>query len=66
MNEDDRDCIDGLTEVAAATTALQAVVLELLGDHLATCVANAIDEGGPTAQATIDEATAAVARLVRS
>ena len=66
MIDDDRYCIDVITQVAAATKALQAVALELLGSHLGSCVREAIDAGGPEAQHKIDEATEAVARLVRS
>lgn len=66
MIEDDRYCIDVITQVAAATKALQAVALELLGDHLSSCVASAIDAGGPEGQAKIDEATAAISRLMKS
>ena len=66
MVEDDRYCIDVITQVSAATKALQAVALELLANHLGSCVRDAIDAGGPEAQEKIDEATAAVARLVRS
>ena len=66
MIEDDRYCIDVITQVSAATKALQAVALELLGSHLSSCVREAIDAGGPEAQVKIDEATEAVARLVRS
>jgi DNA-binding FrmR family transcriptional regulator len=66
MVSDDRYCIDILTQVAAATRALQAVALELLDDHLRHCVAQAIEGGGPDAEAKISEASDAVARLVRS
>jgi DNA-binding FrmR family transcriptional regulator len=66
MVVDDRYCIDILTQVSAATKALQAVALELLEDHLSHCVAQAIEGGDPDAQAKITEATNAVARLVRS
>lgn len=66
MIEDDRYCIDVITQISAATKALQAVALELLGSHLGSCVRDAIDAGGPGAQQKIDEATEAVARLVRS
>lgn len=66
MIQDDRDCIDILTQISAATKALQAVALELMGDHLSTCVSEAIEAGGPGAQEKISEATAAMARLVRS
>ena len=66
MVDQDAYCIDVLTQVAAATKALQAVALQLLDDHLAHCVRDAIDAGGPDADAKVAEATAAIARLVRS
>jgi DNA-binding FrmR family transcriptional regulator len=66
MVDEEAYCIDVLTQIAAATKALQAVALELLDGHLSTCVADAIAEGGPGAQDKISEASAAVARLVRS
>src|SRR5947199_6306229 len=66
MVDEDVYCIDVLTQVAAATKALQAVALALLGDHLAHCVADAVAEGGPQAQAKLTEASAAIERLVRS
>jgi DNA-binding FrmR family transcriptional regulator len=66
MVEEDVYCIDVLTQVSAATKALQAVALELLDGHLNTCVADAIGKGGPAAHNKIAEASAAVARLVRS
>ena len=46
MVEDDKYCIDILTQVAAATKALQSVALGLLEEHLSHCVAGAIAEGG--------------------
>jgi DNA-binding FrmR family transcriptional regulator len=66
MVEDDRYCIDVLEQVSAATRALQSVALELLDDHLAHCVADAVTAGGDEAGAKLDEASAAIARLVRS
>lgn len=66
MVQSDSYCIDVLTQVSAATRALQAVALELLDDHLAHCVAAAAREGGPVADAKIKEASDAIARLVRS
>lgn len=66
MVEADTYCIDVLTQVSAATKALQAVALELLEDHMAHCVAEAIGQGGDTADAMVKEASAAIARLVRS
>jgi CsoR family transcriptional regulator, copper-sensing transcriptional repressor len=66
MVEDDAYCIDVLTQVSASTKALQAVALQLLEDHLGHCVTHAIESGGPEADAKVREASAAIARLVRS
>ena len=66
MVDEDAYCIDVLTQVSAATKALQAVALELLDDHLGHCVRDAINAGGPDADAKVAEATAAIARLVKS
>jgi DNA-binding FrmR family transcriptional regulator len=59
-------CIDVLTQVSAATRALESVALLLLEDHLKHCVTTAVAEGGTVATEKIDEATAAIARFVRS
>ncbi len=66
MVEEDTYCIDVLTQVSAATKALQSVALLLLQDHLGHCVAGAIAEGGDAATDKLEEATEAIARLVRS
>ena len=66
MVEEDAYCIDVLTQVSAATKALQAVALELLDDHLGHCVRDAVAAGGPGADDKVAEASAAIARLVRS
>jgi DNA-binding FrmR family transcriptional regulator len=66
MVENEAYCIDVLTQVAAATKALQAVALELLEDHLSHCVADATRVGGEEAEAKVREASDAIARLVRS
>lgn len=66
MVDEDKYCIDILTQIAASTKALQAVALELLEDHLGHCVTNAIATGGPDAEDKIREASAAIGRLVRS
>ncbi|MHB8669663.1 MAG: metal-sensitive transcriptional regulator [Acidimicrobiales bacterium] len=66
MIEEDRYCIDVLTQVSAATKALQSVALSLLDEHLGHCVREAINAGGPEAEAKVAEASAAIARLVRS
>jgi DNA-binding FrmR family transcriptional regulator len=66
MVEEDAYCIDVLTQISAATKALQAVALELLEDHLGHCVTNAIEAGGPEAGEKVREASAAIGRLVKS
>ncbi len=66
MVDDDRYCIDILDQISAITRAMQQVSLGLLHDHLEHCVAGAVHAGGPQAQEKIDEAIAAIARLVRS
>jgi CsoR family transcriptional regulator, copper-sensing transcriptional repressor len=66
MVEEDRYCVDVLDQVAAVTRALQAVALTLVDDHLTHCVADAVASGGAAARAKIDEASAAIGRLVRS
>src|SRR5215468_3983722 len=66
MIEQDKYCIDILTQVAAATRALQSVALGLLDEHLSHCVTQAAAEGGDTAAVKVREASDAIARLVRS
>ncbi len=66
MVEDDTYCIDVLTQISAATRALQGVALALLQDHLAHCVHDAMLAGGEEADAKIREANEAIRRLVRS
>ena len=66
MVGEDSYCIDVLTQVSAATKALQAVALALLEDHLSHCVREAAARGGPDADAKLHEAAEAIARLVRS
>ena len=66
MIDEDKYCIDVLTQVSATTKALEAVALKLLEDHLAHCVVDAARAGGPGAELKVKEATDAIARLVRS
>ena len=65
MVEEEQYCIDILTQVSAMTKALQAVSLHQLDDHLAHCVRDAVATG-EDADAKLAEASAAIARLVRS
>ena len=66
MVDEDKYCIDILTQVSAATKALEAVALSLLSDHLSHCVTEASAEGGEVAAEKVREANEAIARLVRS
>ena len=66
MVEDDKYCIDILTQVSAVTSALQSVALGLLEDHLGHCVTQATQEGGDVAEQKVREASQAIARLVKS
>jgi DNA-binding FrmR family transcriptional regulator len=65
MVEEEKYCIDILTQISALTSALEAVAIGLLDDHLKHCVLDAARLGGPEADAKIAEATQAIARLVR-
>ena len=66
MVDEDAYCIDVLTQVSAATKALQAVALKLMDEHLSHCVADAAAKGGKVADQKIAEASAAIARLVKA
>lgn len=66
MVEEDKYCIDILTQVSAVTRALQSVAIGLLEEHLGHCVAGAVAEGGDGGSAKVKEASDAIARLVRS
>lgn len=65
MVEQDKYCIDVLTQVSAVTRALQCVALALLEDHMRHCLGPA-GAGGAEHDAKLKEASAAIARLVRS
>jgi CsoR family transcriptional regulator, copper-sensing transcriptional repressor len=66
MVDEDTYCIDVLTQVSAATRALQGVALQLLEGHLSHCVADATATGGEVAEEKLREAHRAIERLVRS
>lgn len=66
MVDQDVYCIDILTQVAAATKALETVALGLLDEHLRHCVTDAVRAGGEEADVKLTEASDAIARLVRS
>lgn len=66
MIDEDKYCIDVLTQISAVNSALQSVALGLLEEHLGHCVTRAAADGGAEAEQKLAEATAAIARLVRS
>lgn len=66
MVEEDKYCIDILTQISALTSALENVALGLLDDHLRHCVLHAAHAGGDEAQIKLAEASAAITRLVKS
>jgi DNA-binding FrmR family transcriptional regulator len=65
--DDDTYCIDVLTQVSAATKALQSVAVQLLDDHLRHCVASAVQsDDRAESERIITEASRAIERLVKS
>lgn len=66
MIEEDKYCIDVLTQISAVNSAMRSVALNLLDEHLNHCVTRAVAEGGGEADEKLAEASAAIARLVRS
>lgn len=66
MVEDEVYCIDVLTQIGAATKALDRVALELLSDHTNHCVRGALERGGSEADEKVDELVAAVERFSRT
>ena len=66
MVDEEAYCIDILTQVSAATKALETVALSLLDEHLRHCVTDAAKISDAAAAEKLDEASQAIARLVRS
>jgi DNA-binding FrmR family transcriptional regulator len=67
MVEDDRYCIDILTQVAAVNTALESLAYKLLDDHVRHCVAGALASGdSDDVTEKIEELLAAVQRFART
>jgi DNA-binding FrmR family transcriptional regulator len=66
MVEEDAYCIDVLTQVSAATKALQSMAVVLLEEHLRHCVSDAVALGGEEADRLVTEASQAIERLVKS
>ncbi len=66
MVDEEQYCIDILTQVSAVTRALQSLSLALLDEHMEHCVVEAVRQGGDEQEAKLKEASAAIARLVKS
>lgn len=67
MVEDDTYCIEVLTQVSAATRALQSVAVQLVDEHLRHCVAHAVDsDDAAESERILTEASRAIERLVKS
>jgi DNA-binding FrmR family transcriptional regulator len=66
MVEEDEYCIDILTQISAASSALKKVSLALLEDHLRHCVADASARSGAVREGKVIEATDAIERLLKS
>ena len=66
MVDDEAYCVDVLTQVTAVTKALEGVSLKLLADHINHCVRDAVESGGPDADAKVEELLTAVERFART
>ena len=66
MVDEEKYCIDILTQISALKSALDGVAMGLLDDHMQHCVLDAARSGGPEGEEKLKEASAAIARLVRS
>ncbi len=66
MVEEDKYCIDILTQISAATSALERVAVDLLEEHLTHCVVDAARRDPEAGREKVDEAMAAISRLVKS
>jgi DNA-binding FrmR family transcriptional regulator len=66
MVEEDRYCIDVLTQIAAVNTALESLAFTILDDHVNHCVAGALASGDPVeAETKSKELLEAVHRFAR-
>ncbi len=66
MVDEDTYCIDVLTQLASVTKSLQSLGLNLLDEHLRHCVRSSITDSADHGDAKLDEAMAAISRLLRS
>jgi CsoR family transcriptional regulator, copper-sensing transcriptional repressor len=65
MVDEEKYCIDVLTQIASTVSALEKVGVLLLNDHVEHCVRDAVAHGGEDADAKVEELTAAVERFLR-
>ena len=65
MIDEEKYCIDILTQISALNSALRNVGLGLLDDHMRHCVLDAAQAGGEEADAKMQEASQAIARLMK-
>lgn len=66
MVEEEKYCIDVLTQISAATAALHSLSISLLTEHMNECVVSAARESEAAGQEKVAEASAAIARLIKS
>lgn len=66
MVDEEAYCVDVLTQIAAATKALDGVAVQLLADHTDHCVRDALQRGGDEADEKVSELVAAVERFART
>ena len=66
MVEEDRYCIDILTQIAAANSAMKTVAVALLEDHMRSCIAQGTEASGGDREAKVVEAKEAIDRLIRT
>ena len=65
MIDDEKYCIDILTQISALNSALKSVSLALLDDHLRHCVVSAAQDGGDELDVKLEEASEAIRRLAK-
>jgi CsoR family transcriptional regulator, copper-sensing transcriptional repressor len=65
MLDEDRYCIDVLTQISSTTRALQGVAMTMLEDHVRHCVRDAVEQGPESADEKVDEALDVITRLIK-
>jgi DNA-binding FrmR family transcriptional regulator len=66
MVGEDAYCIDILTQIAAANSALKKVAVALIEDHIRHCIAEGTESSGPEREAKVVEASSAIDRLMKA